>query len=39
MKKALGRSDDLVEKMNGMPKIIIDGLVKRFTETAKGTAT
>lgn len=39
MKKALGRSDDLVEKMNGMPKVIIDGLVKRFTETAKGSST
>ena len=39
MKKALGRSEDLVEKMNGMPKVIIDGLVKRFTETAKGSST
>lgn len=39
MKKALGKSDVLVEKMNGMPKVIIDGLVKRFTETPKGTTT
>lgn len=37
MKKALGK-DDLVEKMNGMPRVIIDGLVKRFTETAKGSS-
>jgi hypothetical protein len=39
MKKALGKTEELVEKMNGMPKVIIDGLIKRFTETAKGSTT
>ncbi len=34
--KALGNSM-IVDKMNGAPRIIIDGLIKRFTETAKGS--
>lgn len=34
--KLLGKPEELVEKSNGMPKVIIDGLIKRFTETAKG---
>jgi len=38
MKKSLGKSEELIEKSNGMPKIIIDGLIKRFTERAKGNA-
>lgn len=36
-KNALGNSAVLVDRMNGMPRIIIDGLIKRFTETAKGS--
>lgn len=35
--RSLGDSEKLLEQMNHMPKVVIDGLIKRFTEVAKGS--
>ncbi|KAI5448876.1 DNA-directed RNA polymerase I subunit rpa49 [Naganishia albida] len=38
MKGSLGNSSTLHEKMNQMPRVILAGLLDRFTETAKGSS-
>ncbi|KAJ9104598.1 hypothetical protein QFC21_002096 [Naganishia friedmannii] len=37
MKGALGNPSSLSEKMNHMPTVILNGLIERFTEKAKGS--
>ncbi len=37
-KGVLGKPAELPAKMNGAPRIVIDGLLERFTETAKGSS-
>ncbi|GLB44229.1 putative rpa49 subunit specific to nuclear rna polymerase i [Lyophyllum shimeji] len=31
--------DQITEKMNGVPSVVVDGLISRFTETARGSSS
>ena len=37
MRGSLGNAQSIHEKMNNMPRVILAGLLERFTETAKGS--
>lgn len=38
MKGSLGNPSSVLEKMNHMPRVILAGLLDRFSETAKGSS-